>query len=395
MKVKILLFLLATSLLVSCEKAINTTNQINDTDLILNEAEIIETKVYKGILLGVNFDRNEIYVQNSPIGENTYDIEIIDTKEEKTIKTLKLRRGDFQSPTDVYSPSYMQFLNNRYYIIDQFHKILVFDQNLNYLHTRMFKDAKPRYFIDFFYRGGNAFFVIGKKHFGPEESKCSFNIFKIIEKKKMELYKKIHESSHKSNNYTRRTRNVIKGAIWASTWGFEKDGKIYFCNGEEKQYYVYDLDLKNLECIKVDFLKGKKLSNKDAEKIVYDIYKSGDVYEEIKRKHNMTYKFISYPGIIYYFGFYDVGENELGIAGDIDLERLAFRLDIIKIDSKEYVESIWLPIGHAFLRTLDENYTGLFQNEINIDKGIFVYTDYEEENGEFFVKLLRFRISRK
>ena len=153
--------------------------------------------------------------------------------------------------------------------------------------------------------------------------------------------------------------------------------------------------MKNLECIKVDFLKGKRLSNKDAEKIIYDIFKSGDEYEEIKRKYNTTYKFISYPGMIYYFGFFDVGENKLGIAGDIDLERLAFRLDIIKIDSKEYVESIWLPIGHDFLRTLDENYTGLFQNEINIDKGIFVYTDIEEENEEFFVKLLRFRISRK
>ncbi|MEA2005203.1 MAG: hypothetical protein U9O50_02950 [Acidobacteriota bacterium] len=90
-----------------------------------------------------------------------------------------------------------------------------------------------------------------------------------------------------------------------------------------------------------------------------------------------------------------MGENKLGIAGNIDLERLAFRLDIIKIDSKEYVESIWLPIGYDFLRTLEENYTGLFQNEINIDKGIFVYTDHEEENDEFFVKLLRFRISRK
>ena len=395
MKVKILLFLLVVSLLVSCEKAIDTTNQIKDTDLILNEAKIIETKVYKGVFRGVNFDRNEIYILTPPTGENTHNIEIIDIRDDKTLKTIKLRRGDFQSPTDVYDPSYMQFLNNRYYIIDQFHKILVFDQNLNYLYTRMFKGDNCRYFIDFFYRGGNAFFVIGEKHFGPEESKCSFNIFKIIEKKKMELYKKIHETSHKSNNYTLRTRNVIRGEIWPSTWGFEKDGKIYFCNGEEKQYYVYDLDLKNLECIKVDFLKGKKSSNKDAEKIVYDIFKSGDLYEEIKRKHNTTFKFISYPEMIYYFGFYDVGENKLGIAGDIDLERLAFRLDIIKIDSKEYVGSIWLPIGHGFLRTLDENYTGLFQNEINIDKGMFVYTDIEEENEEFFVKLLRFRISRK
>jgi hypothetical protein len=395
MKTKILLFLLATSLLVSCEKSIDTTNQIKDAGLILNEAEIIETKEYKGIFRGVNFDRNEIYIETPPTGENTHKIEIIDIRDNKTLKTIKLRRGEFQSPTDVYSPSYMQFLNKRYYIIDQFHKILVFDQNLNYLYTRMFKSAKNRYFIDFFHRGGNTFFVIGEKHFGPEESKCYFNIFKIIEKKKMELYKKIHETSHKSNNYTRRTRNVIKGAIWPSTWGFEKDGKIYFCNGEEKQYYVYDLDSKNLECIKVDFLKGKRLSNKDAERIIYDIYKSGDMYEEIKKKHNTSFKFISYPGMIYYFGFYDVGENKLGIAGDIDLERLAFRLDIVKIDSKEYVESIWLPIGYDFLRTLDENYTGLFQSEINIDKGIFVYTDYEGENEEFFVKLLRFRISRK
>jgi hypothetical protein len=386
--------MLTFPIIISCEKANNTIHQINqikNTNLILKEAEIIEVKTYKGSLLGADLNRNEIYILASPTEEDKYNVEIIDMGQGKAINILKLRKEGFQSPTDVYNPSYMQFLNNRYYLIDQFHKVLVFDQDLAYLQTIMLKGAQPRYFIDFFSRGGDVFFGIGEKHFGLKESKCSIEIYRIIEKTKLELYKNIYETSHRSNNYTRQTRNIINGVLWSSSWGFEKLGKIYFGNGAENQYFVYDLNSNNLESIKINFLKGNKFSDKDANKIVNDIYKAGGTYEEIRKRHNLIFKFISYPGIIYYFGFYDVGENKLGFAGDIDLKRMFFRLDIINIDSKDYKESIWLPIGHSFLRMLDENYTGLFQNEINIDKGIFVYTDREEENDESIVKLVRFR----
>ena len=88
------------------------------------------------------------------------------------------------------------------------------------------------------------------------------------------------------------------------------------------------------------------------------------------------------------------GENKIGIAGDLDLEKTNFRLDIFNADSREYLKSIWLPIGHGFLRRLIFNTRGLFLTRIDVDKGIYVWMDVEGEveNIQFTVKLARFKI---
>jgi len=96
--------------------------------------------------------------------------------------------------------------------------------------------------------------------------------------------------------------------------------------------------------------------------------------------------------MLYYVGLFDLGKNKLGIAGNLDLKNLSVRLDIINQESNEYEDSLLLPVGHGFLRHLDESYTGLFETGINLDKNIYIYTEYDPEEGDFYVRIIRFRI---
>lgn len=371
----------------SCEKSSSNINIIKNSDLVFEEIEIFDTKAYEGNLLGVHWDRNEAYIYTPPVEKKAHTISVVDFEQDKIIKSLDLQVGTMESPTDVFSPSYMTYLETRYYLIDQYFKILIFDQNLSYLHTIMLRDQMYRCFVDFFSQDRDIFFLIGKKQFGPKESRCSIESYKITNTK-INRDKTIYETAHKSNNYTRRTRNITRGELWSSSWGFEKEGSIYFCNGAENQYFVYDYEKDKLTGFKPEILKGMKFTDDEAYKLVFDIYQSGDTYASLKS----NYKFISYPGILYYTGFYDIGKNKLGFAAELDLERMAFRLDIINLKSNEYEESIWLPVSHSLLRHLDENYAGLFDTYINIDKNSYIFTDYDPGEEMFTAKVLRFRI---
>ncbi|MBL7129763.1 MAG: hypothetical protein ISS16_12390 [Ignavibacteria bacterium] len=389
----IVLFLSVSIMLVSCKKQ-KTEQEINTTNLKIKDTEIIGTKMFKGFFLGADFSRNEMYIRLSKFRDDTHTVGIIDLQTEKIKKTFSLRRGAFEAPGEFSNPTYMQFLDSRYYIVDWFFKIMVFEHELTYLYTTMFRDSKIRYFFDFYKKNGEFFFVIGDRKHGPKESICSVEIYKMIERRNLKLYEKIRKTYHKSLDYSINTKKTLLGELWSSSWGFEKDGKIYSGNGAERKYFVYDLNQKNLESVQLSFLKAKKYTDNDAKKIIYEIYESGEVYENLGRRFNIKYIPTAYPGKIYYFGFYDVGKNKLGIAGDLDLERMSFRLDIIGADSKEYLESIWLPVGHGFLRHLSEGTRGLFLIRINVDKGIYVWVDNEGEEWDPLVKLTRFKIKK-
>jgi len=383
-KIWALSLLIVLSITISCGKAPDSSFKISDVNLHIKDIEIISTKMFEGFLLGTDFDRNELYVQ-SLYPDDFYSIGIIDLETGNVIKTFKRRKGSSQSPTDLYNPAYMQFLDNKYYLVDWFHKILVFDHKLSYLYTNIFHI--PRYFIDFYKRNGKQFFVLGNRRFRPKKTNCLVEIYQMIERRRQKSRKKLYETSHKALYYTWDSKRPLYGVLWSSSWGFEKDGKIYFANSNEKQYFVYDLEKENLAAVELHYLKGKKYSDKDAITLCMSKCYIADFDDD-----NITLK--AHPDKLYYFGFYDVGENKIGIAGDLGLEKTNFRLDIFKADSREYLKSIWLPLGHGFLRRLIFNARGLFLTRIDVDKGIYVWMDVEGEveDFEFTVKLTRFRI---
>lgn len=366
--------------------------QIKITNLKIKDIDIIETKTFKGCPLGVDFNKEEIYIRTSRYNDDRHVIGVMDTQTGETIRTLNVRRGSFQSPGEFYTATYMQFLDNRYYVVDWFFKILVFDKDFTNLYTTMFKDSKQRYFIDFYEKNGETFFVIGEKEYRLKESICKVNIYKMIENRNLELHKKIYEIRQKSVAYTSNNKRTLKGQLWASNWGFEKDDKIYFGNGAEKKYYVYDLNDYRLDTIQLNYLSGKKFQDSGAKKIRYEIFKSGEFYEDLGKKYNKEYIDVAYPDKIYYSGFYDVGQNKIGIGGDLDLEMMAFRLDIIKVDSREYWGSIWLPIGEGFFRHISDAIRGEYLTFINIDRGLYIWIYYDDELLFPDVKLTQFKI---
>ena len=177
----------------------------------------------------------------------------------------------------------------------------------------------------------------------------------------------------------------LYGILWSSNWGFEKENSKYFGNNNEIKYFVYDLEDENLTAVELNYLKGRKYSDNDA----ITLCKLKCDFEDF---HNKNTTFIAYPDKLYYFGFYDVGEDKIGIVGDLDIERANFRLDIFKVESREYLESIWLPIGHGFLRHLFFTDRGLFLTRIDVDRGIFVWLDQKGKDLEFVVKLTKFKV---
>lgn len=358
--------------------------KVENVDLKVKIGEIIGTKTFEGQLLGADFDKNEVYIK--PLyPEDFYSIGIMDIETGKIKKTLRLRKGNIQAPTDVYNPTYMQYMNGRYYLIDWFEKIMVFDDKLDYLYSCMFDHM--RYFINFFQGREGAFFVIGRKGLRYKEAICPAEIYQMIERRIPKLTKKIHESSHMALNYAKDSAGrYFMGSLWSSCWGFEKDRKIYIANSSESKYFVYDLENEKAASIELVHLKGRKFSDKDARTV--NLFVS-QLHDETRFKH------IAYPYKIYYFGFYDVGENKIGVAGDIDIEKMKFRLDILKADSEEYLKSIWLPIGHGFFRQIYETTRGEFHTFINVDKGVYVWLNKEGENLDFVVKITRFNIKNE
>lgn len=382
MKIKVFSLLIIPFVILACKKAPDNISQISKVDLRVKDIEIVSTKMFEGFLLGTDFDRNELYFK-SLYPDDFHSIGIVDIETGNILKILKCRKGGLQSPTDLYDPSYVQFLDNRYYLVDWSHKILVFDHNLSYLYTNIFQI--DRYFIDFYKRNGKLFFIMGKRSFRPDKCICSVEIYQMIEGRSQEFRKKIYETSNGALYYTWDSNKPLYGILWASNWGFEKDNKIYFGNNSQRQYFVYDLENENLASVELNYLKGEKYSDMDAIKLCK---KKCDFVDF----HNDKTTFIAYPDKLYYLGFYDVGENKIGIAGGLDIKKMNFRLDIFMADSREYLESIWLPIGHGFLRHLFFTSRGHFLTRIDVDRGIFIWLDQEGEYLEFTVKLTRFKI---
>ena len=156
------ILLAAVALLSACNK---TENKIAHKVIFkkFNEqpVEVINTTFEEGFVCGVSFERNEVYVQSIfPINRN-HLINIIDINTGTTKKKVELPTGDFQGPGKFSNPSYIQYLGRGYYVVDQFHKIVVYDEHFKYLFTSMFKENRRS--IDFFSVNNETFFCIETK----------------------------------------------------------------------------------------------------------------------------------------------------------------------------------------------------------------------------------------
>ena len=390
---RIIIMILFLFFIISCSKKPENVIRIGDVIIKERELEIKKTKIFEGNLNGVDFERNQFFVNLFTKSNVEHRLGIVDIDKEEIIKTVSLRKGSFQSPTDIFRPSLIQRVDDKYIIVDNFDKIMLFNNDFKLLYSSMFNHL--RYFIDFYEIKDQLFFVIGKWNFIRKGRRYKIELYKFIPEKRIEFIKKLHTGYHKSLWYKTEStykskRTWYEGAIWPSSSGFEKEGKIYYSRGEENKCYVYDLFNNRTDVFELTYLKSKKFSVEDNKKLGY--YKTTG-WQEKSTKTGIKLKYVTYPDDIYYFGIYDVGENKIGVVGDLDLDKMKFRLDIINMDSFKYIESIWLPIDWGFKRNICCGARGILQSYINIDKGIHLYTGADED-GEMITKLTKFIIKR-
>ncbi|MFX0011290.1 MAG: hypothetical protein ACFE9R_13320 [Candidatus Hermodarchaeota archaeon] len=390
MKKGLVFFLILTLLNSFCSR----NQEVKKTEklkLKIANVEVDNVKISRGALRGANFQDLVYYIShNNPDKKELIDLKIMDMKSGSNIKTVVLNRGSYQSPTDFYNPAYVKYLNGKYYVCDQYHKIVVFNKEFKISYSSNFFSF--RHFISFFNRDGNVFFFIGKlKDRGLIKGLeiIQYRLFEVKRPEKINEIDVFTVSLKKFEKYERES----EGKYWNSYqflpagFGFVKNKKLYYSVNIENGYYVYDIERGTKITVKLDYLKEKIFSLEDAK--IIGFYKSDGWEERLYRKKGIKVRYIPFFGKLYHFGIYDVGKNEIGIIGDIDINKMHMRLDIFFAESSEYKESFWLPIGKNFLNGFSRMGPAFFPIYINIQKGIYIWEDKWGENIENVVILSR------
>jgi hypothetical protein len=358
----------------------------------LNEKKIVikKEKLFPGIPVGAEFNSSEIYVKDDLKKKGRFSIRVIDPERIDVKKEIELTAGDFNSPTEFFSPVQVQLIDDRYYVFDQFEKIVVFDHQFNHIHSSMFHQV--RFFIDLFKKDSQICFVIATQ----QTSRILSSQVKVYE---LPTINKPKEKKSISDDFELQSifsfmkgssNDYYKGYFWPAVSGFEKDGTIYYSVGNSNSIYVYRLGTGKEEVYFFPFLRPKKYEDAEAEKLGF--HKSDGWEERYRKKYGGKIVYKAYDGNIYHFGIHDVGVDKIGVAGSLNLERMTYRLDIINTREWSYIESIWLPMGYSFKRSIATMYRGLIRSYLDVDRGIYVYSDIVGEDFEYMVRILRFKV---
>ena len=119
--IRTLLFsLLALLVLSGCQSKRTPALGIVVDKIIERNYEVIDTTAFMEFPIGINMEENELYVKDSLKESKTFVIKIIDLTSSKIQREVQLKAGDFNSPIEYFSPSHIQLIDNRYYVVDQF-----------------------------------------------------------------------------------------------------------------------------------------------------------------------------------------------------------------------------------------------------------------------------------
>jgi hypothetical protein len=363
------------------------------TQLRERRIEITHTFKHEGFVIGSDFQREEVYIQAISAAKGKYSLVIADIPTGEVKKEMQLRKGGFGSPIEFYSPSYMQYVKGNYLIVDQFHKIMVYDEDLNYRYTNMFHML--RFFIDFFPMEDKISFVIGKNLCGIKDTANVIYLYSMEENRKPEHEKDLHAFIFPALEIKSRQSEKYEytAGIWPSGNGFEKDGMVYYANYDEQQYYVHNIAEAKTVVFALHYLKPKTFSTEESTKI--EFYHSTGVSERAIRRIGKRYKVDLYPKPMYQFGIFDVGEKKIGIIGDLDADGFQFRLDILDAVSGAYLESIRLPFGDSLAYNISDSANGQVPTYINVDKGYYLWGKSEGEELIDYARITWFKIVRE
>ncbi|MGE5341064.1 MAG: hypothetical protein ACM3SY_06230 [Candidatus Omnitrophota bacterium] len=111
-------------------------------------------------MTGACLERNEIYVNSLIKKDNNTIVKIIDPQSGIEKREIAFPLGDEQSPVLFNDPSYIQYLDGKYFVYDHINKILVYNGEFKYLYTDMC--YSKRIFIDFYSYDNQLYFLLGR-----------------------------------------------------------------------------------------------------------------------------------------------------------------------------------------------------------------------------------------
>jgi hypothetical protein len=381
----VLILLLGFMIMVSCKgrKHIVQDVHIIDADIKETYIEIIDKKTIEGYLLGVSWEKNEIYVDSLVPVDNKCITRVIDPQTGKNKTKVGFPLGDPQSPSLFTNPSYIEYLDGKYYVFDHLYKIVVYDNNFNYLDTGMFYNR--RNFVDFYTYNNGVYFLFGKATNLGENFRYNIERYRLPKGKKPELIQDLYETCHESPYPRNGAKYYYIIYFRSSNWGFEKDGNIFYADNRENKYYRYSLASNKTGAFEMVYLQAKKFSQEEAESAAH--YKNSDITVK-------GLKTVIVPGAeaCYHQGLYDVGKEKVGIAADINVKNFTFRLDIFDSRTGQYRTSIRLPLGEGFLRRTSSRNLGYLHIYINVDLGLYIWPDLAGDPQEGAVQVTRFNL---
>lgn len=405
MKIKYLLIILVLILLflvscsgvkdepVSSDAAGEKTVKKKDFNPVITRVKIKESTIYNGFLLASSPEDNRFYVEApSTANDKTFLLSVINKENGKIEKNVRLNKADFVSEADVdnnspvyYPPSYIRCLDNYYYAAGRLSKMVTLDRDFNPLYTSEFQ--RPRYFISIFKRDGNVKFAAGERKETPGGMQMSISLYRLFKYKKIKKDRTIFETLVPGNFASFYPEGVYEKTMPAfkilpALFGFVKNGKLYYSTGAENKIGIYHLDTGKTTVVELAHLKGRIYTKDEVEKV--KMYK---VPPGLKKS-----KYFGGPpfaGKIFHLGLIDAGEDKIGIIGDLDIEKMVFRLDILNAATLDYIDSPGFPCGKSFLQGLERR-PALFPVFVDYDKKIYIWGDWQGEKPDFIVKFSRF-----
>lgn len=388
--ITIILFILA--LLPGCRNQDKNSETIEFKKLIEKNVDITSTITLEGHPIGINLEKGELYTIFPRPDIRKFLVRIVDIPGGSIKKEVELQAGNFDSPLEFYNPSHMQNLSERFFIVDQFDKIVVYNNHFQHLFSNMFHTVRT--FLDIYSFQNKTYFITGIKQETIQMIESRIERYHLEENQRPVLDGVIFQSPAALSLFScsKNSTDYHRGFFWPCLRGFQRKGKIYFAHGLERCIHVMDIATGQERIIDLAYLQPVHYNNQAAEKVGY--YKSGGWEQRFYEKKKIRVVYMAYPGKVFHFGIYDLGEDLIGIVADIDTETMTFRLDLIetKTSPYHYVQSIRLPFSRGFIQGLTHNARDFIKTIIDWKHQVYIWGDINDKDDEYYVKISRFKV---
>ena len=377
--------------------------------LKIRDYKLISEKMCEQQLGGVSEEKNEIYIIDylTERLKKKILVRVFDINNFKVKKVKRLQSGTYQAPNE-FEPiiERINYFNKKYYICNT--KVSVFNNNFDYLSCSFLKYSSLQ-FIDYLQYIDGAYLLLGNCRNVCKDLKKIRRIFEILiykfnENRRSSKKFKIDEFEFNSeqpilkSNSINNTRKWFKYYFTPKIFGFVKNEKIFYSINTKPGYFIYDFKTKKKKFLKLSWLKPKNYSDKDA--YLIGTFKTLDsnekkAFKKSKGSSKVIYKSIKEP-MIYFLWMLKCGKDKIAIVSVIDIDKMKMRVDFLKPETGEYIESIMLPVGQHLTRLLSLREYSIPQFYIDYDKGIYIWGDREsnreEEDWDEVVRYSRFKI---